>query len=72
MGNLEINRNTQVCTRHWKVFERPCSRRMRELATRDLLDKFIVGQVHCRTNSGGVSDRIIVGNAEINSIFVYY
>ena len=52
--------------------ERLCSRRMRELATRDLLDKSIVGQVHCHTNSGGVYDRIIVGIAKINSIFVDY
>ena len=36
------------------------SRRIRELATRDLLDKSIVGQVRCRTHSGGVSDRITV------------
>ena len=46
------------------------SRRIRELATRDLLDESIVGQVRCRANSGGVSDRITVGIAEINSIFV--
>ena len=32
--------------------------------------KSIVGQIRCRTNSGGVSDRITVCIAEINSIFV--
>ena len=46
------------------------SRRIRELATRDLLDKSIVGQVRCRTNSGGVSYRITVGIAEINSLLL--
>ena len=43
------------------------SRRIRELATRDLLDKSTVAQT-----LGGVSDRITVGIAEINSLFVDY
>ena len=48
------------------------SRRIRELPTRDLL-----GQVHCWTSPlshkfWGVSDRITVGIAEINSILVDY
>ena len=35
-------------------------------------DKSIVGQIRCRTNSGGVSDIITVGIADINSCFVGY
>ena len=74
MENLARNRNTSVHgTGHFftgRVLK--LSRRIRELATRDLSDKSIVGQVNYRTNSGGVCDRITVGIAEINSIFLDY
>ena len=63
VGNLARNRNTSVhgtgkCLRG-RVLKH--SHRIRELATRDLLDKSIVAQT-----LGGVSDRTTVGLAEIN------
>ena len=49
------------------------SRRIQELATLDLLDKSILLDKSVVAQTvGGVSDRITVGIAEINSIFVDY
>ena len=71
MANLAGNRNTSVhgtgTFLRGRVLKH--SHRIRELATRDLLDKLIVAHT-----TGGVSDRTrpTIGLAKINSIFVHY